>query len=419
MIGSSLNFPTPKLPKLPKASRAFFSKLIPLARVSALVALSVWVSACCGRNIHKDLSDDTNILVRKWTLQTHGPFDAGDHGVGEYSNPVLVDNTLIFGNQSVGLVALYPKINQQRWVLPIPGGVISELAVEKGAVYFGGGDGFLYSVNLENGRVNWRYDLRNPFVSRPTISGGRLFLTTADDTVYAFDAGTGKWLWHYRRRSSQTSTILGSSSPLVDGNEVLAGLSDGFVVALSLQEGQLKWERKLHNGTKFTDVDAHPTLDEGVIYLPSYDGSLYSLRRSSGDILWRFDAGGSKRVTIENGRVFLPSSDGNIYALQKSNAKILWKFELDKGVPTQLVITDKYVIAGSSHQYLYVIDKETGKGLYRYNAGQESGFLGAPAFDPVKGRLYVLSQAGNLYSFEVRKPLRKIFAHGQTDPYKF
>jgi len=357
-------------------------------------------------------------LVRKWVVSTHGFFDAGDRGT-EYSNPVLSENTLVFGNRTQGLVAMYPAINQQRWVLPIKGGVISELAIEKGSIYFGGGDGFLYSVNLENGRVNWRYDVRNNSISRPTISGGRVFVTTSDDTVYSFDASTGKWLWHYRRRSAQSSTILGASSPLVDGNEVLAGLSDGFLVSLSLPDGQLKWERKLHQSTKFTDVDAHPLLDNGVLYVPSYDGALYALKRQSGEVIWRFDAGGTKDVVLDDQRLFLPSSDGSIYALQKNSAKVLWKFELDRGVPTQIVQTDRYIIVGSSFQYLYVLDKETGKGVYRYNVGYDSGFSGSPAFDPATQRLYLLSHAGNLYAFQLRKPPRKIFAHGQTDGFRF
>lgn len=354
--------------------------------------------------------------MRKWTLPTHEQFEAGDRGA-EYSNPVLVENTLVFGNQSVGLIALYPMINQQRWVLPVPGGVVSELAVQQESVYFGGGDGFFYSVDVETGQVNWRYEVRVPVVSRPTVSGGRVFLTTADDTVYALDAGTGKWLWHYRRRSAQTSTIHGASSPLVDGNEVMVGLSDGFLVALSTTDGQLKWERKLHPGRKFTDVDAHPVLESGVLYVPSYDGALYALRRQEGEILWRFDAGGSKAVAIEGDRVYLPSSDGTIYALQRESAKVLWKFEMDGGVPTQLIVTDRYLIFGSSYQYMYVVDKNTGQGVYRFNVGYGSGFSGSPAFEPVSQRLYFLSGAGNLYAFAIRKPPRKTFKHGQADPY--
>jgi outer membrane protein assembly factor BamB len=371
--------------------------------------------------VHSDLHDDNRVLVRRWTLPTHGPFEAGDHGT-EYSNPVVIENTLVFGNRSVGLVSLYPKINQQRWVLPIRGGVVSELATDQQSVYFGGGDGYLYSVNLENGKVNWRYEVRNPVVSRPTVQGGKVFLTTSDDTVYAFEASTGKWLWHYRRRSSPTATIYGASAPLVDGDEVLAGLSDGFLVALSYEEGQLKWEKKIHSGTKFTDVNAHPVLKNGVVYIPSYDGSLYALKRRGGDIIWRFDSGGSREVVLDDqnpDKLYQASSDGSIYALQQNSAKVIWKFDLDRGVPTQPIITDKYLIVGSSYQYLYVIDKNSGKGVYRFNVGYGSGFAGSPAYDPATQRLYILSGAGNLYAFSLRQPARKIRPHGMTDPYTF
>jgi outer membrane protein assembly factor BamB len=159
-------------------------------------------------------------------------------------------------------------------------------------------------------------------------------------------------------------------------------------------------------------------LDNGVVYVPSYDGSLYALKRQGGDVLWRFDAGGSKRVLVEEQKLYLPSSEGAVYALQKNNAKVLWKFELDRGTPTQVIATDKYIIVGSSFQYLYVIDKATGKGLYRYNAGYDSGFSGSPAYDPEKKRLYVLSGAGNLYQFLVTPPRRERL-HGQSNPHRF
>jgi outer membrane protein assembly factor BamB len=387
-----------------------------IATVGALAALLA-LSACGGPDIHKDLTDTPQVLVRKGVFATHGPFEAGDRGT-EYSNPVVVDNTLIFGNQSIGLVAIYPALNQQRWVFPVPHGVMSELLVDKGSVYFGGGDGFLYSVNIDNGRLNWRYELRNPIISRPTVSGGRIFITTSDDTVFAFDAGTGKWLWHYRRRTAPLATILGASQPLADGNEVLAGLSDGFLVALNIQDGQLKWEKKLHEAGKFTDVDAHPVLENGVIYIPSYDGSLYALKRANGDILWKFEAGGSKDVLIQDDYIYLPSSDGSVFCIRKDNGKQVWKFDLDRGVPTQLVATDRWLIFGSSYQYLYALDKLTGKGVYRYNVGYGSGFSGSPAYDSKAQKLYFLSGAGNLYQFAVRAPIRSR-PHGQVDQYSF
>jgi outer membrane protein assembly factor BamB len=385
---------------------------------SVLVLAGTTFQGCTGPRLHSDLKEDTKILVRKWTLQTHGEFEPGDHGT-EYSSPILVENTLIFGNRSTGLTAIYPNMNQARWVFPVAGGVVSELTADHGNVFFGGGDGFFYSVNAETGQLNWKYEVRNPVVSKPTVSGARVFLTTSDDVVYALDSGTGKWLWHYRRRSSSSAKIYGASAPLVDANEVLVGLSDGFLVALSVEEGQLKWEKRLHYGAKFTDVNAHPVLENGIVYIPSYDGALYALKRHDGEILWKFDAGGSKDVHLEDQRIFLPSSDGSIYCLSKSGTKVLWKFEMDKGTPTRLTVTDKYIIVGSSYEYLYVLDKESGKGLYRFDVGFGSGFTGAPYFDTALQRLYILSGSGNLYAFEVRKPPRKVRAHGMTDPYDF
>lgn len=401
----------PRSPSSASRPRAFAPALF------AGIALACG-AGCSGRNIHRDLTADPSILVRQWTLETHGEFLAGDKGF-EYSSPILVDQALVFGSQALGLVSIYPTLQAHRWTLPIPGGVVSELAESQGQVFFGGGDGFLYCVNADTGRVVWRYDLRNPVISRPTLHDGRAFVTTSDDTVYAFDASTGKWLWHYRRRSSPPSSIHGASAPLVDGQEVIAGLSDGFLVALSLQDGQLRWERKLHPGTKFTDVDAHPVLDGGLLYVPSYDGALYALNRKGGEVVWRFDAGGSRQVFIEESSLYLPSSNGRVYHLEKSSGKVIWQFEMDGGTPTRLVVADRHVIVASSFQYLYVLQKTSGRPEYRFNAGEGSGFASAPLYDPATRRLFALSGAGNLYTFMVRRPPRKVRKHGATDGYTF
>ncbi len=380
--------------------------------LGGLLALSVF-AGCAGKNIHRDLTVDTKVLTRGWTYPTHGAFDANDRGF-EYSGSVLYENTLIFGSASQGVTSLYPSLLRVRWTFPVSNGVISELAVEKKSLYFGGGDGFFYCLNADTGKLNWKYETKQSLVSKPTISGGRVFISTADDAIYAFDAGTGKWLWNYKRRTPQTATIHAASTPLVDGGEVLAGMSDGFLVAVSLEDGTLKWERKLQVTSKFTDVDAGPVLYGDTVFVPSYDGALYSLKRKGGDTLWRFDAGGARKVTLDDQVIFLPSSNGTVYALSRANAKVLWQFDLDRGVPTQVIATDRYAIFASSHQYLYVVDKVTGKGLYRYNVGDGAGFSSNPTYDKEGQQFFLLSMAGNLFQFKIRKA-------GARDPdlYRF
>ncbi len=380
----------------------------------ALSFLFFLASGCAGKNLHRDLKADTKILVRGWTLPTRTTqYEANERGF-EYSNSVIYTNTLIFGNRSTGVTSIYPALLRRRWNFPVSGGVVSDLLVDRESVYFGAADGFLYSLNADTGKQNWKFETRQSLVSRPTVVGGRLFVTGADDTIFALDAGTGKLLWTYKRRSPQTTVVNAVSSPLVDGNEVMAGMSDGFIVAVSLEEGGLKWERKLQISTKFTDVDADPVLVGETIYQPSYDGALYAMKRGGGNTIWRFDAGGARKVTAEDQTLYLPSSDGTVYALSRENAKVLWKFEVDRGVPTTVVLTDRYAMFASSSQYFYVVDKTTGKGLYRFNVGDGSGFSANPTYDATTQSIYLLSMAGNLYQFKIRKPGAK-----DPDVYEF
>ncbi len=373
---------------------------------------------CAGRDLHSDLFADPLVLVRQWTRATKTQWKAGERGA-EFSNPVFFENTLIFGNQSEGVMSIYPGLNQVRWKLKIKNGVMSPLLVAKEMVFFGGGDGFLYGVSARTGRVQWKYLIRNPIVSRPTYDSGRLFVTTSDDTIYALDAGTGEWLWHYRRRSQSGATVLGASQPLVHANEVIVGLSDGYLVGISVQSGKLKWEKKIHRGQKFMDIDARPLYSEGILYVPSYDGALYAIDRKTKKINWRVDSGGSKSVFLEKGKIYFPSSDGFIYCLDKISGKKLWNFELDRGIPTALVVTPKYLIFGSSHEYLYVLNKENGKGVYRWQVGAQSGFNGTPVYDQNNGRIYFLSNAGNLYAFSLTYIPGRDRPRGRTYPYHF
>lgn len=375
-------------------------------------------AGCSTRVLHPNLKPDPKILVRQWVRPTQPNPSVLKRGL-DFSSPVLAGNTLLVATEGEGLVALYPSLNVRRWRFPVePGGVISEVLVDGGKVYFGATDGNLYAVSLENGRMEWKVSLRAALYSRPTVVKGRLFVTTANDTVHAVDAGSGELIWTYRRKASLIATIHAASTPLVDGEEVLVGMSDGALVALNLQDGTLRWEKKLSASSKFIDVDARPVLADGVLYVPSYDGALHALRRRDGETLWRYDAGGSHEPVLEKDHIYLPSSNGQVYALDRRNGSVVWSFPLDGGgVPTRMLLIDGRLFFGSSYQFFYVLDASNGAPLYRWNAGRGSGFYGAPSYDETSRFLYALSSAGNLYSFLVRNPSQRTWARAPRMGY--
>jgi len=360
------------------------------------------LAGCAGTNLYPSHFAKP-VLQREWSLVARTRLtEAGERGV-EYANPLIWENTLIFGTSESGLVAIYPSLGGQvRWVLPIPGGIVSELSMHDTWVYFGGADGFLYCVNAENGRVQWRFETKNPRISRPTFSANKLYVTTTDDVVHALDASNGKLAWSYRRKTAGGSTVRGASQPWTDGKDVIAGTSDGYLVVLSAADGRLQSEKRLSTKAKFADVDTSPVQDQGNFYVASYDGDLLALKKGSLDTLWKADAGASRNITLEGDVLYVGASNGTVQAIDKNSGKSLWKFALDGGVPTQPLITDRWIIVGSSYQYLYVLDKKSGELQDRFNVGYASGFSGNLAYDASKKRLYAISGAANLYSFSVR-----------------
>ncbi|MFN7685557.1 MAG: PQQ-binding-like beta-propeller repeat protein [Oligoflexia bacterium] len=360
-------------------------------------------AGCSGPELRRGFKPKAPVFERQWSIATRQrPNEAGERGV-EYSNAVVFENTVIFGTSEAGLVALYPELGgATRWALPIKGGVTNEIHLHGPFLYFGAADGQFYCVNVETGQVQWRYELKNPKISKPTFHGNKLFITTTDNAVLAFEATTGRNLWIYRRKIPEGATVHGASQPWTDGAELLAGMSDGYLVVLDAVDGRVKSEKRLTNRTKFTDIDGSPVLNGQVFYVGSYDGELYALKKGSLDILWKIEAGAGRSVVIDSGTLYVASSDRKVRAVDPASGKVLWSFEMDGGAPTQPIVTERWVIVGSSYQYLYALDRKTGELQDRWNVGYGSGLSGNLLYDAKQKMLYLVSGAANLYTLRVR-----------------
>ncbi|MBU6153563.1 MAG: PQQ-binding-like beta-propeller repeat protein [Bdellovibrionales bacterium] len=341
------------------------------------------------------------MLRRTWSYSV-APLSTGNHlGGVEYVSPVIQENTLLFGSSRFGIISFYPEIKRTKWTLPVENGVISQVTTQGGVVYFTGGDGKLYSVSCENGKILWDYDLRNPVTSAPTIKGDDLYLVTSDDSLLSLEQKTGKWQWQYRRRNVSGPVIHGATRPLVLADSIWVGFADGALVSLSRKDGKVLWEKQLNSNKRFSGLNAELAESDGMVFVPAFDQALYALNSKTTNPIWvKEGLGGSKKVTIAGGVVFAPSSQGRVYALEAKSGKEIWNFELDGGVPSEIVVTDRHVIFGSTHEYLYALDRTTGRLVYRQQVGFDSGFSGGLAFDPVRRSLFGLSRGGNLYTFQ-------------------
>lgn len=317
--------------------------------------------------------------------------------------PIVLEKLVIEGNAIDGIVAYQRRTGLQQWRLDITNGVEGGAQVAGDKLYFGASDGMFYCVNVATGKVLWTFAVRAETLAAPTVENGIVYFQNGADFVFALDATTGKQIWFYNRQVTTSISIRATTKPVVAGDAVLVGFSDGFVVALKKRDGALLWERKIGKGKRFEDVDSTPVVDGSQFFVASYDGALYSLKVESGEINWSVEEGAYVPVTVGQGRssdrLFYSTVNGKILVLDKNSGQIRSTFKVAKGIATQISLFKGNLVYGESEGALVIADAESGEMLTQYDPGD--GILARAAVIDGSGEIYFMSNAANLYAMRV------------------
>ncbi|MFB7216411.1 PQQ-binding-like beta-propeller repeat protein [Streptomyces sp. NPDC056255] len=144
------------------------------------------------------------------------------------ASPAVSDGT-VFASDPRKLFALDTESGRPRWTIATAPKPSWSPAVSGGYVYFADDDDQVHAVSVANGKERWRTSVvKGSVTTTPTVANGVIYLSTDDIeyNVYAIDAATGRLRWKY----NAGGYVL--TRPVVDGNVVYVGGSDGHVYAL-------------------------------------------------------------------------------------------------------------------------------------------------------------------------------------------
>jgi outer membrane protein assembly factor BamB len=148
-----------------------------------------------------------------------------------------------------------------KWKIPVPSGFSSPIVAGKNLVLTAFDNGKLYTIayNRADGKEAWRTEAPakhieayhktegSPAASTPVTDGQRIVSYFGSCGLFCYDLA-GKELWHFEMPAAATSNDFGTGvSPiLVNGVVILLRdeTKDPKLLALDLNTGALKWERK-------------------------------------------------------------------------------------------------------------------------------------------------------------------------------
>jgi len=112
-------------------------------------------------------------------------------------------------------------------------------------------------------KLKWAFGFPNVTTAfgTPTVSGGGIYIGSADGTVYSLDAATGCVHWTYVAAAGVRV------SPVLGGGAVFFGDLKGNMYSLNMSTGALIWKTRAEDHPMAV-ITGSPKLDSGRLYVP-------------------------------------------------------------------------------------------------------------------------------------------------------
>ncbi len=373
---------------------------------------SLWTSTDTGYQLpvaadHTRVMMDGFTIDKRYATKTKAPADfsrsrirafdkfEGPPLFGEYSGPLVIGDLVIAGSTGHSLTAIDRETSEVVWSMETKGRVYTTPAYKDGMLFFGDDDGNFYGSDL-TGKKLWEINVVYPIVSSPLIMGELIFFITSDQRVFAYNAKDGNPLWKYGMIFPDREHIWSAQSLAGRGDNLYVGLSDGYIISLSVEHGVVKWKERISTRGPFTDVTAGPTLGENLVYAGTREGDIVAFDISSGRKVWETQESAQAGFALADGALFFGTKRGEAVALDALTGEPSWKVMVEGisgGTPSSLLYADGELLIAFTGGGVHALDAKTGevKRSYRPGAG-----VNAPLHLDEKG-LILHTNAGNLH----------------------
>ncbi|MFM8454324.1 MAG: outer membrane protein assembly factor BamB [Gammaproteobacteria bacterium] len=165
---------------------------------------------------------------------------------------------------------------------------------------------------------------------RLNLAENKAALFTADETgrVFGLDKAQGKKIWQYKACDKKQRQI--TSGPAADQETVVFASRDVSLSALSVLDGNLKWNQKLA-----AEVLAPGLVHEGLIYVVTLDSAITALKATDGRVVWKhvglapaLQLRRAAQPIIVGDQLIVGLANGHLISFQAKTGLINWDKEV-------------------------------------------------------------------------------------------
>tara|TARA_R110002072_G_scaffold28369_1_gene91229 strand:+ start:4261 stop:5625 length:1365 start_codon:yes stop_codon:yes gene_type:complete len=208
------------------------------------------------------------------------------------------------------------------------------LAYDGGRIFAHAGYRFMVALDATTGEEVWRTESLTPFHAAPTATGGRVYIATDDDELYALDSDDGSVLWTHQG-IVEPARLITSPSPAVLGDVLVVPYASGEIIALRVENGNPLWNDALTRTggltpiSEINDLAGSPVIAGDTVYVMNHSGLMAAIDLRSGERVWNVPAGGLNAPWVAGNYLFLVTTEGEVVCMQRDTGAIAWITQLD------------------------------------------------------------------------------------------
>jgi outer membrane protein assembly factor BamB len=198
---------------------------------------------------HDMMDDEDSRRERDFRMQIRAQLKRGPGAVEP--RPPATDGTTVFlplFDKLHRLLAIDVDKGFRRWTFQAPGMMYGKPSLAENKVFFGCYDGDdwqkatgrFYGLNKRRG-ILWEFPTPMRIDAGSAYHDGSVYFGSDGGCFYRVDAETGKEIWHYQIPGVKDTKAAIYCTPLCTADSVYFNSFDGHVYCLKISNGELKW----------------------------------------------------------------------------------------------------------------------------------------------------------------------------------
>lgn len=251
------------------------------------------------------------------------------------TQPIVADGK-VFAMDAEAVLSAYDLANGRRlWRVDLApkdadnGSFGGGLAYDEGRLFVTTGFAQVIALDPANGHDLWRQPTAAPVRGAPTARAGRVLAITVDNETLALSAEDGHQLWHHNG-INELASMVGGTSPAVDGNVVVSPYSSGELYALRIENGTTLWVesftglKRTDQVATLTDIRGLPVIDRGKVFAAGNSDTVAAIDLRTGRRVWDKTIGSIHTPWIAGDYVYLITNTPELVCFEAKSGRIRW-----------------------------------------------------------------------------------------------